>query len=79
MTGVTTRKRAIIWCPAKVGIGRAYLGCRIRQAQCAGVYRKTTAYTGGLNYYIYGHNLKFQTDYSFLDNDSFQRPAQGAR
>jgi hypothetical protein len=36
------------------------------------VNRKTTAYTGGLNYYIHGHNLKFQTDYSFLDNDSFR-------
>ena len=36
-----------------------------------GVYRKTTAYTAGLNYYFYGHNLKFQTDYSYLDNSRF--------
>jgi hypothetical protein len=28
-------------------------------------------YTVGLNYYLYGHNVKMQMDYSFLDNDNF--------
>ncbi len=28
-------------------------------------------YTIGLNYYLYGHNVKMQMDYSFLDNDRF--------
>jgi len=42
----------------------------------AAVNRKTTAYTAGLNYYIYGHNLKLQTDYSFLDNESFRGQAR---
>ena len=41
----------------------------------AAAFRKTTAYTAGLNYYIHGHNLKLQTDYSFLDNDSFRGQA----
>jgi hypothetical protein len=26
----------------------------------------------GMNYYFYGHNLKLQTDYSFLDNENFK-------
>jgi hypothetical protein len=30
-----------------------------------------TAYTAGLNYYLYGHNVKLQMDYSFLDGDPF--------
>ncbi len=47
-------------------------GVEFDKLNVAGVNRKTTAYTGGLNYYIHGHNLKFQTDYSFLDNDSFR-------
>jgi hypothetical protein len=34
-------------------------------------YKKTTAYTIGLNYYLYGHGLKVQMDYSFLDQDPF--------
>jgi hypothetical protein len=34
-------------------------------------YKKTTAYTIGLNYYLYGHGLKLQMDYSFLDSDPF--------
>lgn len=28
-------------------------------------------YTIGLNYYLYGHNVKMQMDYSFLDSDQF--------
>jgi hypothetical protein len=28
-------------------------------------------YTGGLNYYLYGHNVKLQMDYSFIDTDRF--------
>ena len=28
-------------------------------------------YTGGLNYYLYGHGVKLQVDYSFLDGDPF--------
>ena len=34
-------------------------------------YKKTTEYMIGLNYYLYGHNLKMQLDYSFLDQDPF--------
>ncbi|MGE0826443.1 MAG: porin [Candidatus Binatia bacterium] len=30
-----------------------------------------TEYTAGLNYYVYGHNVKLQVDYSFLDSDPF--------
>ena len=28
-------------------------------------------YMGGFNYYLYGHNVKLQVDYSFLDGDPF--------
>ena len=28
-------------------------------------------YTTGVNYYLYGHNVKLQIDYSFLDGDPF--------
>lgn len=28
-------------------------------------------YTVGLNYYLYGHNVKLQLDYSFIENDPF--------
>ena len=28
-------------------------------------------YMGGFNYYLYGHNVKLQVDYSFLDGDQF--------
>ena len=34
-------------------------------------YQRTTEYTIGLNYYLYGHGLKVQLDYSFLDSDPF--------
>jgi hypothetical protein len=34
-------------------------------------YKKTTEYMLGLNYYLYGHSLKVQLDYSFLDQDPF--------
>jgi len=33
-----------------------------------------TEYTVGLNYYLYGHNAKFQGDYSLLDRDRFSGP-----
>ena len=28
-------------------------------------------YTGGVNYYLYGHHVKLQVDYSFLDGEPF--------
>jgi hypothetical protein len=37
----------------------------------ATVYKEVTAYTIGLNYYLYGHGLKVQLDYSFLDSEPF--------
>lgn len=36
----------------------------------------TMEYTVGLNYYLYGHHVKLQTDYSFLDNDPFHGPSR---
>lgn len=35
-------------------------------------------YTGGMNYYLYGHNLKLQMDYSFIDTDRFSGGNRGA-
>ena len=50
-------------------------GVEFDKLNVSGVFRKTTAYTVGLNYYLHGHNLKFQMDYSFLDNDNFKGAA----
>ncbi|MBM4261538.1 MAG: hypothetical protein FJ145_08910 [Deltaproteobacteria bacterium] len=58
--------------PAKLELAGRISGVEFDKANVAGVARKTTAYTAGLNYYyIYGHNLKLQSDYSFLDNSRF--------
>ena len=35
-------------------------------------------YTAGLNYYLYGHNVKLQMDYSYLDGDPFLGRATSA-
>ncbi len=58
--------------PGKLELAGRISGVEFDKLNVAGVNRKTTAYTGGLNYYIHGHNLKLQTDYSFLDNDNFR-------
>jgi hypothetical protein len=58
--------------PAKLELAGRISGVEFDKANVAGVFRKTTAYTGGLNYYLYGHNVKLQTDYSFLDNEKFR-------
>ena len=50
-------------------------GLEFDKLNVSGVFRKTTAYTAGLNYYLHGHNLKLQMDYSFLDNDNFKGQA----
>lgn len=39
-----------------------------------GTLGDTTAYSLGLNYYLYGHNAKLQADYSFLAQDPFVGP-----
>jgi phosphate-selective porin OprO/OprP len=57
--------------PQKLEATGRISGVDFDQSNVSGVFRKTTAYTAGLNYYFYGHNLKFQTDYSFLDNSRF--------
>jgi Phosphate-selective porin O and P len=57
--------------PQKLEATARISGVEFDTLNVTGVFRKTTAYSAGLNYYIHGHNLKFQTDYSFLDNDSF--------
>ncbi len=61
--------------PGKVELAGRVSGVEFDKSNVSGVFRKTTAYTAGLNYYIFGHNLKFQTDYSFLDNDNFRGQA----
>lgn len=61
--------------PGKLELAGRISGVEFDQPNVAGVYRRTTAYTTGLNYYFYGHNLKLQADYSFLDNDSFRGQA----
>ncbi len=58
--------------PEKLELAGRISGLEFDKLNVPGVFRKTTAYTAGLNYYLHGHNLKFQTDYSFLDNDNFR-------
>ena len=58
--------------PGRLELAGRISGVDFDKSNVSGVFRKTTAYTVGLNYYLYGHNLKLQTDYSFLDNDGFR-------
>jgi phosphate-selective porin OprO/OprP len=62
--------------PQKLEAAARISGVEFDNLNASGVFRKTTAYTVGLNYYFYGHNLKFQTDYSFLDNTRFSGQAR---
>jgi Phosphate-selective porin O and P len=57
--------------PQKLEGAARISGLEFDKLNVAGVNRKTTAYSLGLNYYMYGHNLKFQADYTFLDNTGF--------
>jgi len=61
--------------PERLEVAGRISGVEFDKLNVAGVFRKTTAYTAGLNYYLHGHNLKFQMDYSFLDNDNFKGAA----
>ena len=61
--------------PGKLELAGRVSGVEFDKLNVSGVFRKTTAYTGGLNYYVCGHNLKLQADYSFLDNESFRGQA----
>lgn len=58
--------------PGKWELAGRVSGVEFDKLNVSGVYHRTTAYSGGLNYYIHGHNLKLQTDYTFLDNDGFR-------
>ena len=58
--------------PSRLELAGRVSGVEFDKLNVAGVYRKTTAYSAGLNYYFHGHNVKLQMDYSFLDNDSFR-------
>jgi hypothetical protein len=41
-------------------------------------YHRITEYSVGLNYYLYGHNAKIQTDYSYLAGSGFDNDGFGA-
>ncbi|HEX9455388.1 MAG TPA: hypothetical protein VGA27_13530 [Candidatus Binatia bacterium] len=58
--------------PGKLELAGRVSGVEFDKLNVSGVFRKTTEYTAGMNYYIHGHNLKFQGDYSFLDNENFR-------
>ncbi len=49
-------------------------GVDFARLNAPGTLGDTTAYSLGLNYYLYGHNAKLQGDYSFLDLAPFQGP-----
>ena len=57
--------------PQKLEVAARISGLDFDKLNVSGVARKTIAYTAGFNYYIHSHNLKFQTDYSYLDNSRF--------
>lgn len=57
--------------PQTLEVAARISGLEFDTLNASGAVRKTTAYSAGLNYYIHGHNLKFQTDYSYLDNSRF--------
>jgi len=58
--------------PAKLELAGQVSGVKFDKLNVPGVFQKTTAYTLGLNYYVHSHNLKFQVDYSYLDNSAFK-------
>lgn len=58
--------------PERLEIAGNISGVQFDKLNVAGVNKRTTAYTFGVNYYLYGHNLKIQADYSYLDNVSFK-------
>jgi phosphate-selective porin OprO and OprP len=58
--------------PRKLEVTGRISGVDFDKLNVAGVFKKTTAYTGGLNYYFHEHNFKLQMDYSFLDNSAFK-------
>jgi hypothetical protein len=57
--------------PQKLEVAGRISGLEFDKFNVSGVARKTTAYTAGFNSYVHSHNLKFQTDYSYLDNSRF--------
>jgi hypothetical protein len=57
--------------PKRLEIAGRVSGVDFERANASGVLGDTTEYTLGLNYYLYGHNVKFQGDYSLLDRDLF--------
>jgi len=58
--------------PSKLEVAGNISGVSFDKLNVPGVFRKTTAYTLGMNYYLHGHNLKLQMDYSYLNNSSFR-------
>ncbi len=57
--------------PEKLEIGGRISGVDFDQLNAPKVLGDTTEYTFGFNSYLYGHNVKLQTDYSFLHRDLF--------
>jgi len=58
--------------PQKLELAGQVSGVKFDKLNVPGVFQKTMAYTVGLNYYVHSHNVKFQLDYSFLDNSAFK-------
>ena len=52
-------------------------GVDFRHANNPDVRGDIMEYTAGLNYYLYGHNVKLQMDYSFIDTDQFSGGNRG--
>lgn len=52
-------------------------GVDFGQANNPAVRGDIMEYTAGLNYYLYGHNVKLQMDYSFIDTDRFSGGNRG--
>ena len=58
--------------PERLEIAGNISGVQFDKLNVAGVNKRTTVYTFGVNYYLYGHNLKIQADYGYLDNVAFK-------
>jgi len=58
--------------PEKLELAGLISGVKFDKLNVPGVFQKTTAYTVGLNYYVHSHNMKFQFDYSYLNNSAFK-------
>ena len=65
--------------PERWEVAARVSGVDFDKANQSDVIGDINEYNFGINYYLYGHNVKLQTDYSFLDRKRFSGSTRGDR